>query len=171
MSCRKYKKSASYINCKTRQNDCKLWQECAQLCKNCDQEKVCDELMVNTCEQRIINLYQEYKYSKRNLVSNILDAAKYLDPNVVNSWGIVFRNNILYIANNGSGLITVYNNKGLKIHEPITVPGGKPTGIVYCDEFNYPISPSCSRATLLISTENGTIVAYNPLINECKSYL
>lgn len=55
------------------------------------------------------------------------------DTDLVNSWGLAqSAGGPLWVADNGSGLSTVYDNKtGEKQSLTVTIPNGAPTGIVY----------------------------------------
>ena len=53
------------------------------------------------------------RFFQTNLVSDIPGAAATTDPNLVNPWGMgVSPTGIFWIADNGSGKITLYDNNG-----------------------------------------------------------
>jgi len=112
---------------------------------------------------------RQNQFQVQNLVSNVPGRATNLDPNNVNSWGIVFNNNQLWVAENGTGIITTYTTAGVPIGPVITVPPavigqtGVPTGLVINPGPNFLISGL--PATYLASTEDGLIVAYNASVN------
>src|SRR5438105_872795 len=77
-------------------------------------------------------------YQQHNLVSDVPNAADHTDPNLVNAWGIVFSaTGPVWIADNGTGLSTLYNGAGNPLSLVVQIPGpsgttgnGAPTGIV-----------------------------------------
>ena len=78
-------------------------------------------------------------YVQRNLISDgFLPAEQPPDPNLVNPWGIVFSSTSpAWIADNGTGLSTLYDGNGVprtlvvEIPTPTDPTGGNPTGIVF----------------------------------------
>src|SRR6266404_6005298 len=80
------------------------------------------------------------KYVQTNLVSDIPGLAATPDPNLVNAWGISFSaTSPLCIADNDTGLSTLYTGAGGIVPLVVTVPLPKgatathsaPTGIVF----------------------------------------
>src|SRR5207237_8214130 len=77
------------------------------------------------------------KYEQKNLVSDVPKLAVTLDPNLVNAWGIDFSGTSpVWIADNGTGLSTLYTGTGsiipmvVKIHSGSDSPSA-PTGLVF----------------------------------------
>src|SRR6266496_3653669 len=69
-------------------------------------------------------------YQKTNLVSDIAGAAV-TDPNLVNSWGLVHGPTTpWWVADNGTGVSTLYTGQGMKVPLTVTipVPVGSPAG-------------------------------------------
>jgi uncharacterized protein (TIGR03118 family) len=96
-------------------------------------------------------------FVQTNLVSDIPGLAVTTDPSLVNPWGLAFSaTSPFWIADNGTGLSTLYNGAGTKIALTVTVPPGSssPTGLV----FNGGASFAGSR--FIFSTEQGTIAAW-----------
>src|SRR5262249_19544555 len=75
------------------------------------------------------------KYVQTNLVSDLPGVAKIKDPNLVNAWGIDFSSGSpVWIADNGSGLSTLYTGAGAILPLVVTIPpasGSAPTGLVF----------------------------------------
>src|SRR5437762_5473565 len=79
------------------------------------------------------------KYVQTNLVSDIPGLASTTDPNLVNAWGIAFSaTSPVWIADNGTGLSTLYTGAGGIVPLVVTVPPptgatghSAPTGIVF----------------------------------------
>src|SRR6266545_7739114 len=71
-------------------------------------------------------------YAQHNLVSDGAVPADLVDPALVNAWGLVASSTSpWWVADNGTGLSTLYNgNTGAKVALTVSVPG-KPTGIVF----------------------------------------
>src|SRR5256885_1086046 len=52
-------------------------------------------------------------YTQTNLVSNIPGLAAFTDPNLVNPWGVALSPaGPFWVAENGTGLLTLYNGAG-----------------------------------------------------------
>lgn len=102
--------------------------------------------------------------AQTNLVSDIPGLARYLDPNLTNPWGIAESGGSpFWIADNQTGLSTLYNTQGTPLSLVVTIPppsGGAapsaPTGIVFNGD------PSAfGGARFIFSTEDGTIAAWS----------
>lgn len=108
-------------------------------------------------------------FTMQILVSNIPNFCTNLDLNLLNPCGIVVFNDVVWVANSGTGLITKYNLLGGCLPPLINVFGpvaniGKPTGIVYnCDVNNFFIhcGPMSAPSMIITATRDGTINAYN----------
>src|SRR5919197_5712414 len=78
------------------------------------------------------------RYEQHNLVSDGAPA-NHVDKNLVNAWGIVFNpNGFVWVADNGTGVSTLYDGKGNPQSLVVRIPvaqgssgSGKPTGIVF----------------------------------------
>jgi uncharacterized protein (TIGR03118 family) len=122
-------------------------------------------------------------YQQTNLVSDIPGVAKNTDPNLVNPWGIAFNSTgPVWIADNGTGVSTLYNGQGRKfpLGSPlvVTIPppaGGTsaaPTGIVFnpfnstdTDGFVVSANGTSGPSFFLFDTEDGTISGWNPNVD------
>jgi uncharacterized protein (TIGR03118 family) len=109
-------------------------------------------------------------YEQVNLVSDIASMAKHTDPALVNPWGIVVGPEVVWVNNAGTGLTKAYGRNGrahrFAIHVPAPGGGdepGEPTGLVVNHSGQFVITNGRRRApsTFLMSTENGTITAWN----------
>jgi uncharacterized protein (TIGR03118 family) len=108
------------------------------------------------------------------LDSDIPGNAKFLDPNLVNPIGITASaSSPNWVANNGSGVATLYNSVGtpqslvVSIPSPVSPSGGAPTGDVFDIAFgpgNFPITDGVhtASAVFMFATTDGTIVGWNP---------
>src|SRR5216684_3712852 len=57
-------------------------------------------------------------YIAKNLVSDLAGHAEHGDPNLVNPWGVSYApNGPFWVSDNHSGVVTVYNGKGLSFPE------------------------------------------------------
>lgn len=103
-------------------------------------------------------------YRQRNLVADTPGAAATTDPNLVNAWGLSFGPSTpAWVADNGSGLSTLYSGAGKTVSTVglvVTIPQGAPTGTVYNGGDAFAIDGSPSR--FLFSSEAGVISGWNP---------
>lgn len=100
-------------------------------------------------------------FTVRNLVTDdqTVNAAQITDADLVNSWGISFSpTSPFWVANNGSGVATLYNvnpatNATTKNSLIVTIPGaGNPTGTVFAN-----VSSSFNGDNFLFVSEDGTV--------------
>ena len=113
--------------------------------------------------------YAQTGYNQTNLVSNIPGLAVVTDPNLVNPWGMASSaTSPWWIADNGTGLSTLYNgNTGAKAALTVTIPtelGGTPpsapTGLVFNSTAAF-LLPTGGKSLFIFASENGTISAWN----------
>lgn len=75
------------------------------------------------------------EYAVTNLVSDVSGLANFTDSDLVNPWGIAYSpTSPLWVSNNGSGLVTLYDGAGVKQGLVVTIPPsgtGTPTGAVF----------------------------------------
>jgi uncharacterized protein (TIGR03118 family) len=107
-------------------------------------------------------------FSETNLVSDQQNVARFTDSHLVNAWGIArTKGGSLWVADNGAGTVTLYSASGrpmpavITIPKPDGTPGGAPTGIVVNDTSGFRLKNG-ARATFIVATEDGTIVAWGP---------
>jgi len=117
-------------------------------------------------------------YQQTNLVSNVPGRAAVTDPNLVNSWGLVHGPGTpWWVADNGTGLSTLYDGAGHILPLVVRIPTasgtgtGNPTGIVFNgNPHEFLITPG-NRAFFIFVTEDGTISAWNPNVNPSSAVL
>ncbi len=115
-------------------------------------------------------------YQQTNLVSDVPGLAPTTDPNLQNPWGVSqtpdgqFR-----VADNHAGVATLYNAAGRVVGSPITIPTppgvtppAAPNGNVFNTTSDFVVSHDgkSAPATVIFSTEDGTIVAWNPKVDK-----
>src|SRR6266436_1405213 len=102
-------------------------------------------------------------YQQTNLVSDIPGLAPVTDAHLVNPWGLVASaTSPFWVADNGTGVSTLYNGAGQIVPLVVTVPpppGGvppsTPTGIVFNG------GPDFGAARFIFVTEDGTISGWS----------
>jgi len=107
-------------------------------------------------------------YLQENLVSDLPGLAANTDPDLANPWGIASSpTGPLWVSDNGTGLLTIYNSSGIKQPLVVTVPppaGGTPpaapTGQVFNSTNSFNLS-SGGKALFIAATEDGTLAAWN----------
>jgi uncharacterized protein (TIGR03118 family) len=103
-------------------------------------------------------------YNQTNLVSDVPGLAPVTDPDLVNPWGLAASSTSpWWVADNGTGVSTLYNGLGAKNSLVVTIPtpvGGtppsSPTGVVFNAN-----SGSFGGARFIFVTEEGTISAWS----------
>ncbi|HSQ80392.1 MAG TPA: TIGR03118 family protein [Casimicrobiaceae bacterium] len=122
----------------------------------------------------------EGRYQQHNLVSDGFVTADHTDPNLVNPWGIAFNPfGPVWIADNGSGLSTLYNGTGTPQALVVIIPpaaaaaGGNPTGIVFNGSNGFVVSTSSNSgpAKFIFATEDGVIAGWNPAVDGTHAIL
>ncbi len=112
-------------------------------------------------------------YRQHNLVSDIPGVADHTDPNLKNSWGIAFNPNaVFWVADNTTGLATLYDGLGNTQPPIVTIPGGSPTGIVFNvasnktpPDFVITENGGSGAAVFIFATENGIIAGWSPAVD------
>lgn len=128
----------------------------------------------------------EGRYQQQNLVSDGFVAAAHTDSNLVNPWGIAFNPfGPVWIADNGSGLSTLYNGAGAPQSLVVTIPpaagaaGGNPTGIVFNGSNGFVVPKATNSgpakvsgpAKFIFATEDGVIAGWNPTVDATNAIL
>jgi uncharacterized protein (TIGR03118 family) len=113
------------------------------------------------------------KYEQKNLVSDIPGFAKVTDPNLVNAWGLDFSGGSpAWVADNGTGLSTLYTGTGSIIPLVVRIPSGSdspsaPTGLVFNGTglFSVKAHDLSGSAIFIFDSEDGIISGWNPNVN------
>src|SRR5271170_8134135 len=114
---------------------------------------------------------QANSYTQTNLVSDTPGLAKVTDPNLLNPWGISsFPGNAFWIADNNSGLSTLYDAQGNIQSLVVTIPPpngvaavSAPTGTVANGTQGFQVTSggTTGPSLFLFDTEDGTISGWN----------
>jgi uncharacterized protein (TIGR03118 family) len=126
-------------------------------------------------------------FQQTNLVSDLPGQAQVTDAHLVNPWGLVSSpTSPWWIADNGSGVSTVYDGNGhpfpaaMPIVVTIPPPGGSPagttaapTGTVFNATAGFVVTKgSASGASVfLFATEDGTIAGWSPKADPANAIL
>ena len=120
-------------------------------------------------------------YQQRNLISDGAVPAEHTDPNLVNSWGIAFNpNGFVWVADNGTGVATLYDGDGMAQSLIVTIPvppgskgPGNPTGIVFNGSGDFVISKGSASgpSRFLFASENGSIAGWAPNVDSTHALL
>lgn len=116
------------------------------------------------------------QYLQTNLVSDVPGMAQFLDPDLANPWGLAASaTSPWWVADNGTGLSTLYNGSGTKQSLIVTVATGpadpdnqaSPTGIVFNGTTDFDLTPGQpgTAARFIFVTDDGTISGWNPTVN------
>jgi uncharacterized protein (TIGR03118 family) len=121
-------------------------------------------------------------YQQRNLVSDGFIPAEHTDANLVNPWGIAFNpNGFVWVADNGTGVATLYDGDGNPQSLVVTIPPapgntqpGNPTGIVFngsSTDFMVNKGGVSGAAAFIFASENGTIAGWSPNVDPTNAIL
>jgi uncharacterized protein (TIGR03118 family) len=116
-------------------------------------------------------LRAQLDFSQTNLVSDLPGVAKFTDPQLVNPWGIAESpGSPFWIANNGTGVSTLYNTGGVKQGLVVTIPSATtgtsaPTGQV----FN--ATKSFNGDAFIFASEDGAITGWRPALGTTAEVL
>ena len=117
-------------------------------------------------------------YKRTNLVSDIEGIATVTDPNLVNPWGLS-RGSATpwWVADNGTGVSTLYSGTGSIVPLVVTIPTsdpkgqtGNPTGTVFNAGTGFEVKKGFP-AVFLFVTEDGTISGWNPSVNQKRAII
>jgi len=113
-------------------------------------------------------------YHQTNLVSDLPGMAQMLDPDLVNPWGISLSGGSpFWVANNGTGLATLYAGDHVNPPTPLTkntqiivnIPDGSPTGTVFntgaSTDFVVSSGAASGRAAFLFASQVGIVSGWN----------
>jgi uncharacterized protein (TIGR03118 family) len=107
-------------------------------------------------------------YGQTNLVANTSGTAPVTDAAMVNPWGLARSSSSpWWIADNATGLSTLYNGAGTKSALTVTIPAatmgntGSPTGIIFNGSPADFLLATGAPASFIFCTTDGTIVGWN----------
>jgi len=113
-------------------------------------------------------------YTRTDLTTNSssVSSAPNIDPNLVNAWGLSrATSSPWWIADNGTGLSTLYDLNGVAQSLVVTIPPpankqgpSAPTGTVFNYTTGFEVAPGQPAAFIFV-TEDGTISGWNPVVN------
>jgi uncharacterized protein (TIGR03118 family) len=121
---------------------------------------------------------QAGEFNVTNLVSDGSVAAKTIDPNLINPWGIATSSSSpFWVSDNNSGFSTLYNTSGGKVPLTVAIPSwtgsgaGTPDGVVFNGSggFNVSAGGKTGSSAFLFATEDGTIQGWSPTVNLTSS--
>jgi uncharacterized protein (TIGR03118 family) len=120
----------------------------------------------------VVSLSAQNNYFVHNLVSDIAGMADHVDPNLVNPWGNAFSaTSPFWIANNGTGTSTLYDDTGSTIPLVVKIPAaagattpGKVTGVIFNGNANSFLI-SGQTPLFIFCTEDGTISGWSPKVD------
>ena len=112
-------------------------------------------------------------YVVHNLVSDQAGVADHADPDLVNSWGVVFNpNGFVWVADNHSSKSTLYDGLGNKQSLIVDIPGppgaapspGAPTGVVFNSGSGFVVSDGTNSgpSAFIFAGEDGVISGWSP---------
>jgi len=120
-------------------------------------------------------------YSVHNLVSDGGVPADHKDADLVNAWGIAFNPTaVVWVANNGTGVSTLYNGAGEKQMLVVTVPPpdngappSAPTGIVFSGGADFVVRQGTlsGPSRFIFATEDGSISGWAPNVDGTHAIL
>ncbi len=130
-------------------------------------------MMLCVCERVSAQHYQQ-----TNLVSDVAGLAVTTDSNLVNPWGLTSSSTSpWWVADNGTGVSTLYNGAGQKLALTVTIPTppgtsppSTPTGIVFNGTSDFEVA-SGEPARFIFVTEDGTISGWNPSADPTNAIL
>ena len=148
-------------------------------------DKICDRIpnhrlspILNPNPKRIdpCILDPKYRFFLIKLISNRLNQARTQDLDLVNPWGLVSIDNILWIVDNLAGLITTYDSLGNKLAITIGVVDRadfvpRPSAMIENQTNGFIITNGIDSlpSFLIVSTQNGVISGYNSIINPIRT--
>ena len=111
------------------------------------------------------------RYAQTNIVSDLPGVAITQDTNLKNAWGIAFGpGSPIWVADNGTGLSTLYSGTGTIIPLVVTIPApagddtSAPTGLVFNGSGDFVVTKDrkSGASIFIFDTEDGTIVGWSP---------
>jgi uncharacterized protein (TIGR03118 family) len=99
-------------------------------------------------------------FGQVNLVSDLPGVARFMDPDLVNPWGMAFSSGSpIWVSDNGQGLATIYDGAGVKQGLVVSIPApgggqGAPTGQIFNGGAGF------NGDRFIFSTEDGAIAGW-----------
>lgn len=138
----------------------------------------CERIMPNTLYEPSVHLLESLEarrllsatsYTQQDLVSDGSSPAARTDTRLVNPWGLAVGSRGIVVADNGTGLATIYDVNGNNVFSTVRVPGpngatGAPTGVAINSSptsFLIPNKTGRPTAQFVFVTEDGTIDAWS----------
>ena len=127
----------------------------------------------------------QHHYARHTLVSDGSVPSDFVDPNLVNAWGVAFNPQaVVWIADNHSGKSTLYDGHGVAAPLVVTIPPApgetvaSPTGIVYSGGADFVVDgttatgdPASGPARFIFASEGGQITGWAPNVNTAQAFL
>jgi uncharacterized protein (TIGR03118 family) len=121
-------------------------------------------------------------FLQTNLVSDVAGLAATTDANLINPWGVsASPGGPLWVADNGTGLSTVYNGQGQPTPPIVTIPPasasaahGSPTGVVFNTNgtgFNVSSGGKTGSSLFLFDSLDGTISGWSPSVDTTHAFV
>jgi uncharacterized protein (TIGR03118 family) len=117
-------------------------------------------------------------YKQRNLVSDSnMVRAENRDMNLVNAWGLAFNPfGVAWVADNGTGVATLYDGEGKPQSLVVTIPGagadkGNPTGTVFYGGMEFVVrkGQKSGPSRFLFASEDGGIAGWAPTVEPTQA--
>jgi uncharacterized protein (TIGR03118 family) len=123
------------------------------------------------------------QYKRLDLVSSVPGRALHTDSNLVNGWGLAFfPHSPFWVADNTTGLSTLYGPLGKAVPLVVTIPPapsqpfgptGSPTGLVANPSKDFVVSEkgNSGPASFIFDTEDGTISGWNQNVDPTNAVI
>jgi len=123
------------------------------------------------------------QYTKTNLTGDFQGEGNFVDPHLINAWGVAaVRSSItgnFWVSDQGTGLATVYAANGQPLSRVVTIPPasgngpGVPAGLVANSSTSFKITEgnNTAPAQFLFSTLDGTISGWNPTVDPTRAII
>jgi uncharacterized protein (TIGR03118 family) len=117
-------------------------------------------------------------YRNQVLVSNGAVPSNFVDPNLINGWGVAFNpQGFVWVSSADAGKATLYDGTGSPQSLVVTIPGpngtmGNPTGIVFSAGTDFVVSNGTTSgpARFIFATEQGTLAGWAPNVNALNAF-
>jgi uncharacterized protein (TIGR03118 family) len=126
---------------------------------------MCDLPQLDALEPR--RFFSATSYTEQDLVSDLGSTAPHTDTRLKNPWGLAVGPKGIEVADNGTGMGTMYDASGNNVVGTVRVPGhggekGAPTGVALNPVAGaFLIGSTGKSAQFVFVTENGTIDAWS----------